>query len=50
MLHKFIYNETEYTIIGSIEVISDTQLHVETDKGIILVDDTMDVYKELVPE
>lgn len=48
MLHKFTYNEIEYTITGSIEVISDTQLHVETDKGIILVDDTMDVYKELV--
>ncbi len=48
MLHKFTYNDIEYTIIGPIEVISDTQLHVETDKGIILVDDTMDIYKELV--
>jgi|LakMenE01Jun11ns_1017448.scaffolds.fasta_scaffold9109272_2 hypothetical protein len=48
MLHKFTYNEIEYTITGPIEVISDTQLHVETDKGIILVDDTMDIYKELV--
>ena len=48
MPHKFTYNEIEYTITGPIEVISDTQLHVETDKGIILVDDTMDVYKELV--
>jgi len=43
-------NGIEYTIIGPIEMISDTQLHVETDKGIILVDDTMDVYKELVSE
>ena len=44
----FSINEIEYTIIGPIEVISDTQLHVETDKGIILVDDTMDIYKELI--
>ena len=43
-------NNIEYTITGPIEVISDTQLHVETDKGIILVDDTMDVYKELVSQ
>jgi hypothetical protein len=40
-------NGIEYTIIGPIEVISDTQLHVETDKGVILVDDTMEIYKEL---
>lgn len=44
----FSINEIEYTIIGPIEVVSDTQLHVETDKGIILVDDTMDIYKELI--
>jgi hypothetical protein len=43
-------NGIEYTITGPIEVISDTQLHVETDKGIILVDDTMEIYKELVSE
>lgn len=43
-------NGIEYTITGPIEVISDTQLHVETDKGIILVDDTMDIYKHLVSE
>ena len=48
MINKFTYNGTEYTITGPIEVISDTQLHVETDKGIILVDDTMDIYKELI--
>ena len=48
MLNTFTYNEIEYTITGPIEVISDTQLHVETDKGIILVDDTMDIYKELI--
>jgi hypothetical protein len=43
-------NGIEYTIIGPIEVVSDTQIHVETDKGIILVDDTMDIYKDLVSE
>lgn len=44
----FSINGIEYTIIGTIEVVSDTQLHVETDKGIILVDDTMDIFKELI--
>jgi len=44
----FNINGIEYTITGPIEVISDTQLHVETDKGIILVDDTMEIYKELI--
>jgi hypothetical protein len=43
----FNINGIEYTITGPIEVISDTQLHVETDKGIILVDDTMEIYYEL---
>lgn len=47
-MHKtFTHNEIEYTITGPIEAISDTQLHVETDKGIILVDDTMEIYYEL---
>lgn len=44
----FEINGIEYTITGPIEVVSDTQLHVETDKGIILVDDTMEIYKELI--
>ena len=43
----FDINGIEYTITGPIEVVSDTQLHVETDKCIILVDDTMEIYKEL---
>ena len=43
----FSINGETYIIIGSIEVVSDTQLHVETDKGIILVDDTMEIYYEL---
>lgn len=44
----FSINDIDYTITGTIEVVSDTQLHVETDKGIILVDDTIDIYKELI--
>jgi hypothetical protein len=47
MINTFTYNDIEYTITGPIEVISDTQLHVETDKGIILIDNTMDIYDEL---
>ena len=43
----FNINDIDYTIIGPIEVVSDTQIHIPTDKGIILVDDTMDIYKEL---
>lgn len=47
-MHKiFTHKEIDYTITGPIEVVSDTQLHVETDKGIILVDDTMEIYYEL---
>ncbi len=48
MINTFTYNEIEYTITGPIEQVSDTQLHVETDKGVILIDDTMDIYKELI--
>jgi hypothetical protein len=44
----FSINEIEYTITGPIEQVSDTQMHVETDKGIILVDDTMDIYEEML--
>lgn len=43
----FEINGETYTITGPVEVISDTQLHVETDKGIILVDDTLEIYKDL---
>ena len=48
MINTFTYNGIDYTITGPIEVVSDTQLHVETDKGTILVDDTMEIYKELI--
>jgi len=44
----FDFNEETYTITGPIEILNDTQLHVETDKGIILVDDTMDIFKDLI--
>lgn len=47
MTNIFTHNDIEYTITGPIEVVSDTQLHVETDKGIILVDDTMEIYYQL---
>ena len=48
MINAFTYNDIDYTITGPIEVLSDTQINVETDKGIILVDDTMEIYKELI--
>jgi hypothetical protein len=47
MINTFTYNGIEYTITGPIEVISATQLHVETDKGIILIDNTMPIYDAL---
>ena len=50
MPHNFTYNDIEYIITGPIEVLCDTQLHVETDKGIILVDDTMEIFKDLVSQ
>lgn len=43
----FSIDGIEYTITGAIEVVSDTQIHVETDKGIILIDNTMPIYDEL---
>jgi hypothetical protein len=44
----FNINGEIYIITGPVEVLNDTQLHVETDKGIILVDDTMDIFKDLI--
>jgi hypothetical protein len=43
----FEINGETYTITGPVEKLNDTQLHVETDKGIILIDDTMDIFKDL---
>jgi len=34
----FIFLDTEYLLDGFFEVISDTQCHIGTDKGIILLD------------
>jgi hypothetical protein len=34
----FILNQTQYTFEGEIEIISESQCHVPTDKGIILLD------------
>lgn len=47
MHNTFTYNEIQYTITGLIEVVSETQIHVETDKGTILVDNTMEIYEQL---
>ena len=44
----FEINGDTYTITGPVEVLNDTQLHVETDKGIVLVDNTMDIFKDLI--
>jgi hypothetical protein len=43
----FEINGEIYTITGPIEQVSDTQIHVETDKGIILIDNTMPIYDAL---
>jgi hypothetical protein len=43
----FEINGEIYTITGPIEKVSDTQIHVETDKGIILIDNTMPIYDAL---
>jgi len=34
----FIFNETQYTFDGEIEIISESQCHVPTNEGIILLD------------
>jgi hypothetical protein len=34
----FIFNEAQYTFEGKIEVISESQCHVPTNEGIILLD------------
>jgi hypothetical protein len=43
----FEINGEIYTITGPIEQVSDTQIHVETDKGILLIDNTMPIYDAL---
>jgi hypothetical protein len=34
----FIFNETQYTFEGEIEIISESQCHVSTNEGVILLD------------
>jgi hypothetical protein len=34
----FIFNETQYTFEGEIEIISESQCHVPTNEGVILLD------------
>ena len=39
----FIMNESEYIFEGEAEILSETQAHVPTDKGIIFCDTSMSV-------
>lgn len=39
----FKLNETDYLLEGEAEIISDTQAHLITDKGTILIDVTVNV-------
>lgn len=39
----FILNDLEYIFKGENEIVSDTQCHIETDKGIILFDTNITV-------
>lgn len=39
----FKLNETDYLLEGEAEIINETQAHVITDKGIILIDVTVNV-------
>lgn len=39
----FIMNELEYLFEGEAEILSETQAHVPTDKGVILCDTSMSV-------
>jgi hypothetical protein len=42
----FIINELEYLFEGEAEILSETQAHVPTDKGIILCDTSMSINEE----
>jgi hypothetical protein len=39
----FVMNELEYIFEGEAEILSETQAHVPTDKGIILCDTSMSI-------
>lgn len=42
----FIMRESEYHFEGEAEILDETQAHVPTDRGIILVDTTMTINNE----
>jgi len=42
----FRMNEVIYTFDGEAEILNETQAHVPTDRGVILCDTTMTIYKE----
>lgn len=48
MIDNFTHNGIEYTITGPIEELSNNQIHVPTDQGVILVDDSMDIFNDLI--
>jgi len=42
----FVMNELEYLFEGEYEILSETQAHVPTDKGVILCDTSMSINEE----
>jgi len=42
----FIMNELEYIFEGEFEILDETQAHVPTDRGVIMVDTTMTIDNE----
>ena len=42
----FIMNESEFHFEGEVEILSETQAHVPTDRGVIFMDTTMTIDNE----
>jgi len=42
----FVMNELEYLFDGEAEILNETQAHVPTDRGVILMDTTMTIDNE----
>ena len=42
----FVMNELEYLFEGEAEILTETQAHVPTDKGLILCDTSMSINEE----
>jgi hypothetical protein len=42
----FVMNELEYIFEGEAEILSETQAHVPTDRGVIFMDTTMTIDNE----